>query len=313
MSVTAPEIEKPGRPAPGSRPVSGLNAFWKDRVVKYLLQIGASTSILIVILIFLFLFKEAIPFVNDPAFGTLLNERWEPVSFEQERFGLLPLLEGSLVVTVLATLIAIPFGVISAIYISEIAHPAEREIFKPFIELLAGIPSVVLGFFGLMVLAPLVKKVFHLDTGLTALTGALLLALMAIPTIITIAEDALKNVPGSYKQASLALGANRLETTFLVTVPAALSGIVAAVMLGMGRVIGETMTVLMVTGNAPIPTLNPLESVRTMTATIAAEMGEVAVGSAHYRALFVIGLVLLLLTFLINAAAQRILKKYQRS
>jgi phosphate transport system permease protein len=297
----------------GPRKPGGLNSFWKDRIVKYILQAGASTSILVVFLIFIFLFKEAIPFVKDPAFKTLLDVRWEPVSFVGERFGLWPLLTGSLLVTVMATLLAIPFGVISAVYISEIAHPAEREFFKPFIEMLAGIPSVVLGFFGLMVLAPFVKKTFGLDSGLTALTGALLLALMAVPTIITIAEDALKNVPGSYKQASLALGATRLETTWRVTVPAALSGIVAAIMLGMGRVIGETMTVLMVTGNAPIPTLNPLESVRTMTATIAAEMGEVANGSAHYRALFVIGLVLLLLTFIINFAAQHILKKYQRS
>lgn len=284
----------------------------KELSVKHLLRIAASASILIVMLIFLFLFKEAFPFLHNPGLSALLDSRWEPVSFVRERFGLYPLVMGSISVTLLATLLAIPFGLLGAVYISEIAAPAEREFFKPFIELLAGIPSVVLGFFGLVVLAPLVKRAFHLDTGLTALTGALLLALMAIPTVITISEDALKSVPATYKQASLALGASRLETIWRVTVPAALSGIVAAVMLGMGRVIGETMTVLMVTGNAPIPTLSPLESVRTMTATIAAEMGEVEVGGVHYSALFWVGIVLLAATFGLNWFAQRILRKYRR-
>jgi phosphate transport system permease protein len=285
---------------------------WKDLIIKYLLQLGASVSILIVVLIFLFLFREAVPFIKQPGLGTLLDSRWEPVSFVQQRFGVAPLVTASLLVTFLATLLAIPFGLISAVYISEIASPLEREIFKPFVELLAGIPSVVLGFFGIVVLSPLIKETFHLDSGLTALSGALLLALMAIPTIISISEDALKSVPMAYKQASLALGASRLETIWLVTVPAALSGIIAAVILGMGRVIGETMTVLMVTGNAPILTLNPLESVRTMTATIAAEMGEVEFGSSHYQALFWVGIILLTATFALNLFAQRVLKKYQR-
>ncbi len=283
-----------------------------DLVVKYLFQIAASMTVLIVALIFLFLFKESIPFVRDLGLGALFDVRWEPVSYVKERFGIYPLFLGSLSVTFLATIIAIPFGVIGAVYISEIATPLEREIFKPFVELLAGIPSVVLGFFGMVVLAPIVKAVFHLSSGLNALTGALLLALMAIPTIISISEDALKSVPMSYKQASLALGANKLETIWRVTVPAALSGIIAAIMLGMGRVIGETMTVLMVTGNAPIPTLNPFESVRTMTATIAAEMGEVAFGSVHYSSLFWVGIILLIATFILNMIAQRVLKNYKR-
>ena len=283
-----------------------------DMIVKYIMQAAASMSILIVFLIFLFLFKESIPFVEELGLGALLDSRWEPVSFVKERFGLAPLFTGSVLVTVLATAFAIPFGIISAVYISEIATPVEREFFKPFIELLAGIPSVVLGFFGLVILSPIVKNVFNLPTGMTALSGAILLALMAIPTIITISEDALKSVPKAYKEASLALGASRLETVWLVTVPAALSGIIAAIMLGMGRVIGETMTVLMVTGNAPILTLNPLESVRTMTATIAAEMGEVAFGSVHYSALFWVGIVLLLATFGLNMVAQRVLQKYER-
>ena len=286
---------------------------WREKAVRLTLQGAALTSILIVLLIFLFLGKEAVPFAADPGVHELWNERWNPVSFEREQFGILPLLTGSLVVTFLAILIAVPFGVIAAVYLAEIAQPAEREILKPFIELLAGIPSVVLGFFGLVVLSPLIKDIFRLNTGLTALTGAVLLALMAIPTIISISEDAIRSVPASYKAASLSLGASRLQTIWKVTVPAALSGIVAAVMLGVGRVIGETMAVMMVTGNAAVMTLSPLESVRTMTATIAAEMGEVPFGSHHYRALFVIGVVLLVITFGLNVIAQRVLKRYRFS
>jgi phosphate transport system permease protein len=286
-------------------------AHWKEKAIKVLLTGSASTAILIVALIFLFLGNEAAPFIKSPGLKELIGGRWMPVSFQKQSFGLLPLITGSLVVTFLATIIAIPFGVVGAVYISEVAGRFEREFFKPFIELLAGIPSVVIGFFGLVVLAPIVKSVFGLYSGLTALTGALLLALMAIPTIISISEDAINSVPKSYKEASEALGANRLQTIWKVTVPAALSGIVAAVMLGMGRVIGETMAVMMVTGNAAVITASPFRSVRTMTATIAAEMGEVPFGSDHYRALFWVGLVLLSMTFVLVLVSHRVLKKYQ--
>jgi len=283
---------------------------WKDKAVKLLLLGAASTSILVVLLIFLFLGREAFPFLKEPGIKALFDTRWIPVSFQKVRFGLLPLFTGSLLITGLATLITIPFSVFGAIYIAEMARPAEREFLKPFIEILAAIPSVVLGFFGLIVLAPLVKSIFHLYSGLNAFTGALLLALMAIPTVISISEDAIRSVPISYKNASLALGASELQTILRVTVPAALPGIIAAVMLGMGRIIGETMVVLMVTGNAGIVTLMPFESVRTMTATIAAEMGEVSFGSIHYSALFCVGVVLLLITFGLNLVSQRVLKKY---
>lgn len=228
-------------------------------------------------------------------------------------FGLLPLIAGSAMVTVLATLIAIPFGVCGAVYIAQIAGAREREFLKPFIEMVAAIPSVVLGFFGLVVLAPIVKSAFALPTGLTGITGALLLALMAVPTIISISEDAIRSVPGSYIDASLALGANRVQTIFKVVVPAAMSGIVASVMLGMGRVVGETMAVIMVTGNAVQFTWSPLVPVRTMTATIAAEMGEVTTGSTHYQALFWVGIALLFVTFCINIVALRVLKSYRRA
>jgi phosphate transport system permease protein len=288
-----------------------VKSAWREKAIRLVLLGAASTSILIVALIFLFLGKEAGPFLHKPGAGELLGTRWMPVSFQKESFGLLPLVAGSVLVTLVATLITIPFGVSAAVYIAELAAPREREILKPFIEVLAAIPSVVLGFFGLVVLGPLIKRMFGLPTGLTALTGSLLLALMAVPTVISISEDAIRAVPESYKAASLALGASRLQTLWKVTVPAALSGIIAAVMLGMGRVIGETMAVMMVTGNAPVITASPLDSVRTMTATIAAEMGEVPFGSDHYRALFCVGIVLLLATFGLNMIAQRVLKRYR--
>lgn len=281
-----------------------------DKYMRLLLVGTASISILIVALIFLFLGKEAYPFAFTPGIGKLFDTAWIPVSFQEERFGIYPLVAGSSLVTLLAMLISIPLSVLGAIYISEVAHPLEREILKPFIEILASIPSVVLGFFGLLVLAPLVKNSFGLYSGLNALTASLILALMALPTIITISEDALASVQQSYKEASFALGASELQTIFKVTVPAALPGIIAAVMLGIGRVIGETMAVLMVSGNSAIISFFPLDPIRTMTATIAAEMGEVPFGSHHYQALFWIGLILLFVTFILNIFSRMILKKY---
>lgn len=285
-------------------------SFLREKLVYVVLLAASSASIVVVLLIFLFLFKEAAPFVKEPGLSELAGTRWVPVSFQRESYGLVPLITGSLLVTGIASLIAVPLGVCGAVYIAEIAHPIEREVLKPFIELLAGIPSVVLGFFGLVVVAPAVKALFGLPSGLTALTGAIVLAFMAAPTVISISEDALRSVPGSYKEASLALGATRMRTIWRVVVPAALPGIVAAIMLGLGRVIGETMAVMMVTGNAAHIAFSPVESVRTMTATIAAEMGEVATGSTHYHALFCVGVCLLIATFGLNMAAQRALKKY---
>lgn len=270
------------------------------------------TSVLVVVMIFGFLFREALPFAQEPGMGALMNTRWQQTNTDAS-YGLGPLITGSLLVTFLGTLVALPFGIGGAVYIAEIAGPREKEFLKPFIELIAAIPSVVLGFFGLIVLGPALKTVLGLDSSLNALNGALLLALMAVPTIITISEDAIRSVPLAYKEASMALGATRLQTIFKVTVPAAMSGIIAAVMLGMGRIVGETMVVVMVTGNAAVMTLSPFDSVRTMTATVVAEMGETSYGSTHYRALFWVGIVLLLMTFCINLIAQRVLKKYQRA
>jgi phosphate transport system permease protein len=289
-----------------------MSKSWREKAIRALLLSAATTSILVVALIFFFVGREAVPFATDPGLKALVSARWMPTSEKHASFGLLPLVTGSLLVTAIATLVVVPFGVCGAVYISEVAGARERELLKPFIEILAGIPSVVIGFFGLMVLGPFIKHVFHLQSGLTGLTGALLLALMASPTVISISEDALRSVPASYKEASLALGASRLQTIWKVTVPAAKAGIVAAIMLGMGRVIGETMAVMMCTGNAAVVSLNPLGSVRTMTATIAAEMGEVPFGSEHYSALFCVGIVLLLATFILNVVAQRALRRHER-
>ena len=285
--------------------------FQKENLIKYLLQGAASTSIFIVLLIVLFLGKEAIPFFSEPGISNLFGTTWKPVSFKEELFGILPLISGTVVVTIVAMFIAVPTGVIGAAYLSQVAHEKEREILKPFMELLAGIPSVVIGFFGLIILAPIVKELFGLQTGLSALTGSILLALMAIPTIMTISDDAISSVPRSYKEASLSLGASKFYTLWKVTVPAAMPGIVAAVLLGMGRVMGETMAVMMVTGNAANLTLSPFESVRTMTATIAAEMGEVPFGSEHYSALFMVGLVLMFMTFGLVLIGQRYLQRQE--
>jgi len=284
---------------------------WKEKTFQIALQGAATVSVLVTALIFFFLFREAAPFVRNPGITELFGLRWVPVSFVKECYGMAPLISGSFLVASLATLLALPFGVGSAVYIAELARPWEREFLKPFIEILASVPSVVIGFFGLVVLAPLVQSAFGLPSGLTALTGALLLALMAVPTIISISEDAIRSVPLNYKEGSLALGASHMQTILGITLPAALSGITAAVALGMGRVIGETMAVLMVVGNAPILTLNPFDSVRTMTATIAAEMGETAFGSTHYQALFWVGIVLLVSTFALNMLAATAFRKWR--
>ncbi len=288
----------------------GFNA--QETSIRWLLWAATSASMLIVALIFVFLGRETLPFLRHPGLSELWGTRWVPVSFQQESFGVMPLIVGSLVVTVTSMAITVPAGICAAVYVAELARPWERQVILPLFDLLAAIPTVVLGFFGLVVLSPLMKQFCGLSSGMSALTASLLLALMAIPTVVSISEEAIRNVPRSLKLASLAVGASRLQTIWRVTVPAASRGILAAVTLGVGRVVGETMTVMMVTGNAPVVTFSPLQSVRTMTATIALEMGEVAVGSNHYRALFCVGVLLLGITFGLNIVAQRALKRQYR-
>jgi phosphate transport system permease protein len=237
------------------------------------------------------------------------GEVWFPTSTPVAQFGIYPLLMGTLWVSFIAILIALPFGLAAAIYMAEIADSKVRGILKPIIELLAGIPSVVYGFFGLIVLVPLVQQIFNLPVGETGLTGSIVLAIMALPTIITVAEDAITRTPRSVREASLALGASQWQTIYRIVIPAASSGITAAVILGIGRAIGETMAVLMVTGNAAVVPHSMLEPMRTIPATIAAELGEAAKGSLHYDALFALGCVLFIITMLVNITVEMISKK----
>lgn len=235
--------------------------------------------------------------------------QWYPTATPAPIFGLIPLLLGTLVVSIGAILFSLPFGLAVAIYMAEIADTRVRGWLKPVIELLAGIPSVVYGFFGLVVIVPLIQQVFDLPVGETAFAGSLVLAIMALPTIITVAEDALRTTPRSMKEASLALGATRWQTIYKVIVPYSISGITSAVVLGIGRAIGETMAVLMVTGNAAVIPTSFFEPVRTIPATIAAELGEAPAGGAHYEALFLLGTVLFLITLALSVAVESISSK----
>jgi phosphate transport system permease protein len=289
-------------PGPGS-PVRRRIEWMIETVIRVL---GLS-AIGIVGMIFVFLLLEGIPaFIRVPL-TNLFDTRWYPTA---GFYGVLPLIIGSLMVTVVAMLIAFPLGIGTAVFVREIAPNWAREILKPLIEVLAGIPSVVLGFFGMITVAPIIRESLGAPTGLTAFTGSLLLAYMALPTIISITEDALYAVPREYRDGALALGATQWQMVWRVTLPAARSGIVIAIMLGIGRAIGETMAVMMVTGNAAnIPELGLgafFQPVRTMTATIAAEMGEVSQGSMHYHVLFGVGIVLFLITFAINSLATKL-------
>lgn len=282
---------------------------FKEFIIEKLILVCGLASIFFVALIFLFLLKEGFAvfktaFPSDFIFG----KSWYPIS-EPAQLGILPLILGSLLVTLGAAVISIPIGVACAVYIAEIAPQNLKEILKSGIELLAAIPSVVLGFIGMVTIVPWVKNIFHLPTGLTAFAGSIMLAFMAMPTIVSIAEDALYAIPKSYKEGALALGATHWQAIYRVMLPAASSGILAAVMLGIGRVIGETMAVMMITGNSAVMPHTILQPVRTLTATIAAEMGEAVVGSEHYFALFAIGIVLFIMSFIINVTADLFLHK----
>jgi phosphate transport system permease protein len=274
-----------------------------EYAIEWVIFASGLASILFVVLIFLFLLKEGLSLFGSTSLTAFLfGQNWYPIS-NPPQFGILPLLLGSLLVTFGAIIIAVPMGLAAAIYIAEVAPKSMASWLKTGIELLAAIPSIVLGFIGLVTLAPFLKTVFGLSSGLTALAGSILLAFMAMPTIVSIIEDAIVSVPKNYKEGSLAMGATRWQTVYRVTIPAAASGILAAIMLGIGRVIGETMAVLMITGNAAVIPSGFLQSVRTLTATIAAEMGEAVSGSTHYYALFAIGIVLFIISFIINLLA----------
>lgn len=272
----------------------------------------AIASVVILFMITLFLFAEGLPIFSKTGVSEFLfGEYWYPTS-DPPDFGIFPLIVGSIAVTFLSALLSIPLGVMTAIYLAEIASHQLREVIKPVVELLASLPSVVIGFFGMVVVAPFLQNMFDIATGLNLFNASLMLAFMSVPTICSISEDAIYNVPASLKEASLALGATSLETIFRVTLPASISGISTAVILGMSRAIGETMVVLMVAGGAAMIPESIFDPARPMPASIAAEMAEAPYRGDHYHALFAIGIVLFLFTFLFNFVADHISSKYRQ-
>jgi phosphate transport system permease protein len=284
----------------------------KESAIKAFFFTSGILAVLVLLGIFLTLVATSFPAFREIKLGEFfLSTRWDPTSPEKAEYGLLSMIVSTLMVTVGALVLAVPIGIGVAAYLSDVAHWRVREILKPVVEILAGIPSVVVGFLGIVLFGPAIAKFFRIGNGLNALNGSILLAIMALPTIISISEDSLNAVPRAYSEASLALGASRWQTLVRVKLPAGLSGIIAAVMLGMGRAIGETMTVLMATGNARSFPHGFLDAVRTMTANVAIELGEVPYYTTHYYALFAIGLVLFVMTFAVNLVADVVLHKYQ--
>ncbi len=288
-----------------------MNRTQKETAIRAVFFLFALVSILILGLIVLSLFREGLPLFRQVSVSDFLfGMEWYP-TYDPPLFGIWPLIVGSVIVTVLATVIAIPVGVLTAVYIAEVAPPLFKDLFKSVVELLAGLPSVVLGFFGMVVVAPWLQDTFDLPTGLNIINASMILALMAVPTIASISEDALYAVPREYKEASFALGATNYETITRVVIPSALSGISTAVILGMSRAIGETMVVLMVAGGAAAIPESLFDSVRPMPASIAAEMGETPYRSPHYHALFATGIVLFFITLAFNLVADYISNKFK--
>ena len=300
----------------------------REAAIEATITIVALTGIAAVVLIFVFVAREALPIFTSPEIrketdlgrmflpqawraGRAAFYSWQPVS-TVPKYSMIPLFVGTLKVTFVAMSVSVPVGIAAAVFTSEFAPRRLREVLKPTIELLAGIPSVVLGFFALLVMATFVQDALGFASRLNAVVAGLALALTVIPVIFTVSEDALTAVPRSYREASLALGATRWETAFRVVLPAAAPGVLAAVVLGFGRSIGETMIVLMASGNAAMTSWSLGDSVRTLPATIAAEMGEVVFGGAHYSVLFFIGVELFLFTFVLNTLASLFVKRLVR-
>ncbi|MCX7975079.1 MAG: phosphate ABC transporter permease subunit PstC [Candidatus Aminicenantes bacterium] len=285
----------------------------KEELIRLFFFLHAFLAVIILVGIFSLLLTNTLPAFKEISLKEFFTSRtWDPTSPERAQYGILSMIVSTLMVTLGALLIAVPIGLGVAAYLSDVAHWRVREIVKPIVEILAGIPSVVVGFLGIVLFGPIIARIFNIPSGLTALNGSLLLAIMALPTIISISEDSLNAVPLAYAEASLALGASRWQTLIRVKLPAALSGIIASIMLGMGRAIGETMTVLMATGNARSFPHGFLDSIRTLTANIAIELGEVPYYTTHYYALFAVGLVLFIITFVVNLIADILLNKYQQ-
>ena len=303
------------------KPKSRTREFLGEKII----QLSAFAALLGIVLIFIFIFKESLPIFTDKSVRSeasvdklVLKQQfyddrektwaWQPTS-DSPKYSLIPLVVGTLKAALIAMLLAAPLGIAAALYVSEFASKRARELIKPTIELLAGIPSVVLGFFALIVLATILQSMFDLTFRLNALNAGIALGITIIPVVFTIAEDAMSSVPGSLRDAATALGANKWQVSTSMVLPAALPGIAAGVVLGFGRAIGETMIVLMASGNAALLSANPAESVRTLSATIAAELAEVVFGSAHYSVLFFIGTILFIFTFFVNLGGDIVLGK----
>ena len=294
-----------------------IKGFLLKHLGRFTLLVLTCTSVLVVFLIFLFVISEAFPFLTRYSIIEFLTSTsWYPEAHDHPVFGTLALIVGSTYVTATALVFSVPIGVLASVFLSDMISFKIRGIVKSIIEILAAIPSVAYGFFAVLVLAPWLQKHLGFPTGTNALNASLLLSIMALPTIISVAEDSLSATGRELREASYALGATRFETMFRVVIPAAHSGIIAAIVLGMMRAIGETMVVWMASGNAtqiPHPWWDLSQSVRTMTATIAGDMGETEKGSAHYRALFAIGLLLLVMTFLLNIVSEFFLTRAKKS
>lgn len=283
----------------------------KEKLYEWIFAVLAFSSLVFLIGIVWVLCKESLPIFSRVPLGSFLfGKFWYPTYCPPE-FGILPLILSSVWVTLGAMVVCVPLGVGSALYLNEVASFRQRQILKPMIEILASIPSVVYGFFGVVLVTPFLQKVFSLPTGMTALNASFILGLMATPTVCSLAEDALSYVPRSFREASFAVGADRWQTLIKVVIPAAGSGISTAIILGMSRAIGETMTVLMVAGGAAVIPKTLLEPVRPMTAAIAAEMGEAPMGGDHYHALFAIAFILFIITFIFNIVAEIISRRFR--
>ena len=283
-----------------------------ERFIEGWIYLAGLLAIVVLLGIIVLLIKEGVPiFFDTPPWEFFFGTKWYPVS-EPPTFGIMPFFVATVWVTIVATAISVPIGVACAAYLSEVAPDSVRETVKPIIEILAGFPSVVMGFIGLMLLSPLVQSAFNLNTGLSGLTAGIMLAFMSMPIIISVSEDAMRAVPDEFRQASYALGATKWETIRHVCIPGAVSGITAAVMLGVGRAIGETMTVLMVAGGALAVPVSPTEPMMPMTAAIASGIGNAVRGGLQYQALFAIGLILFVLTLFVNLIADRVLERQKR-
>lgn len=293
----------------GARPHRPAAEIALEKALELLIRICGFSAILFVFAIFYFVFREGAPILGKLDLGKFLfTQTWYPTSTGNPRYGVLALLAGTFSVTVLAMAIAVPFGLGAAVFVSEFCGKKTKETLKIVIELLAAIPSVVWGFIGLTIMNEVIQKVFNVPVGLNVLNAAILLALMSVPIMVSIGEDSLKAVPDSFREAGIAMGCTRWQLVWRVLLPAAKNGLLAAALLGVGRAVGETMAVLMATGHSVhIPT-SVFDSVRTLTATIAAELGETAEGSDHYRVLFLIGILLFTITFIVNFTADMIVR-----